>query len=51
MAMATLSTLAGLAATVIFAASTLPLLVKAYRSRDLASYSLGNIGLATSATP
>jgi hypothetical protein len=30
----------------IFAASTLPMLVKAYRSRDLASYSLGNIALA-----
>src|SRR5262249_13367073 len=27
-------------------ASTLPMLVKAYRSRDLASYSLGNIALA-----
>jgi hypothetical protein len=39
-------TLAGLAATVIFVASTLPMLVKAYRSRDLASYSLGNIALA-----
>jgi hypothetical protein len=46
--MATLSlpTLAGLASTVIFATSTLPMLVKAYRSRDLTSYSLGNIGLA-----
>ena len=39
-------TLAGLASTVIFAASVLPMLVKAYRSRDLASYSLGNIALA-----
>jgi len=38
--------LAGLASTVIFAVSTLPMLAKAYRSRDLSSYSLGNIGLA-----
>jgi hypothetical protein len=46
--MATLNvpTLAGLTSTVIFAASTLPMLIKAYRSRDLASYSLGNIVLA-----
>ena len=46
MAMLSLPTLAGLASTVIFAASALPMLVKAYRSRDLASYSLGNIALA-----
>jgi len=38
--------LAGVASTVIFAVSALPMLVKAYRSRDLSSYSLGNIGLA-----
>jgi uncharacterized protein with PQ loop repeat len=38
--------LAGIASTVIFAMSTLPMLVKAYRSRDLSSYSLGNIVLA-----
>jgi hypothetical protein len=38
--------LAGFASTAIFAASTLPMLLKAYRTRDLASYSLGNIGLA-----
>jgi hypothetical protein len=38
--------LAGAASTVIFAVGTLPMLVKAYRSRDLSSYSLGNIGLA-----
>jgi hypothetical protein len=46
--MSTLSvpTLAGLASTVIFGVSALPMLVKAYRSRDLSSYSLGNIGLA-----
>jgi hypothetical protein len=39
-------TLAGLTSTLIFAVSTLPMLTKAYRSRDLASYSLGNIVLA-----
>lgn len=44
--MSDLSTLAGLTSTVIFAASTLPMLVKAHRSRDLSSYSLGNILLA-----
>ena len=38
--------LAGVVSTLIFAASTLPMLVKAYRTRDLSSYSLGNIGLA-----
>jgi hypothetical protein len=41
-----LPVLAGAASTVIFAISTLPMLVKAYRSRDLSSYSLGNIGMA-----
>jgi hypothetical protein len=39
-------TVAGVASTVIFAMSTLPMLTKAYRSRDLSSYSLGNIALA-----
>jgi hypothetical protein len=38
--------LAGIISTVIFAVSTLPMLVKARRSRDLSSYSLGNIVLA-----
>ncbi len=38
--------LAGVVSTLIFAASTLPMLVTAYRTRDLSSYSLGNIGLA-----
>jgi hypothetical protein len=47
MSMLSLPTLAGLASTVIFAVSTLPMLVKAYHSRDLSSYSLGNIALAT----
>jgi hypothetical protein len=46
--MSTLSapTLAGVASTVIFAVSTLPMLAKAHHSRDLSSYSLGNIALA-----
>ena len=38
--------LAGIAATVIFASSVLPMLIKAHRTRDLASYSPGNIVLA-----
>jgi hypothetical protein len=38
--------LAGAASTVIFAASTLPMLVKAARTKDLSSYSLGNIALS-----
>jgi hypothetical protein len=33
-------------ATVLFTASTLPMLLKARRTRDLGSYSAGNIGLA-----
>ena len=41
-----LPVLAGIASTLIFAASTLPMLVKAHRTRDLSSYSLGNILLA-----
>jgi hypothetical protein len=39
-------TIAGVASTVIFAGGILPMLVKARRSRDLTSYSLGNIALA-----
>jgi hypothetical protein len=42
----TVPVLAGLTSTVIFAGSTVPMLVKAHRSRDLSSYSLGNIALA-----
>jgi hypothetical protein len=38
--------LAGVVSSLIFAVSTVPMLVKAYRSRDLSSYSLGNIALA-----
>jgi uncharacterized protein with PQ loop repeat len=38
-------TLAGTAATIVFALSTLPMLVKALHSRDLTSYSTGNLVL------
>jgi hypothetical protein len=38
--------LAGLASTALFVASTLPMLAKARRTRDLSSYSLGNLLLA-----
>jgi hypothetical protein len=38
--------LAGAVSTVIFASGTLPMLVKAARTRDLGSYSLGNILLS-----
>jgi hypothetical protein len=44
--MTSLPVLAGIVSTIIFAASTLPMLVKAHRTRDLSSYSLGNILLA-----
>ena len=37
---------AGTVSTVIFATSMLPMLIKARRTRDLASYSLGNILLS-----
>jgi hypothetical protein len=39
-------TVAGSLATVVFASATLPMLLKAYRSRDLSSYSTGNLVLA-----
>ena len=39
----TLPLLAGMVSTTIFAGSVLPMLVKAVRSRDLSSYSLGNL--------
>ena len=42
----TLPILAGIVSTIIFASSTLPMLRKAAVTKDLASYSLGNIGLA-----
>lgn len=38
--------LAGTVATMVFALSTLPMLGKAVRSRDLTSYSTGNLVLA-----
>lgn len=38
--------LAGIVATAIFAGSALPMLHKAARTRDLTSYSLGNLALA-----
>jgi hypothetical protein len=41
-----LPVVAGAVSTTIFALSTLPMLVKAARTRDLSSYSLGNISLA-----
>jgi hypothetical protein len=41
-----IAVLAGSASTVIFVVSTLPMLIKAGRTKDLTSYSLGNIGLA-----
>ena len=43
---ASIPLLAGSASTVIFALSTLPMLIKAGRTKDLGSYSLGNIVLA-----
>jgi hypothetical protein len=41
-----LAVLAGAVSTIIFAGSVMPMLVKAVRTRDLASYSLGNLLLA-----
>jgi uncharacterized protein with PQ loop repeat len=41
-----LPVLAGTISTLIFASSVLPMLVKAVRTRDLSSYSLGNIVLS-----
>lgn len=38
--------LAGLASTAIFASSTMPMLGKAWRTRELGSYSIGNLALA-----
>jgi uncharacterized protein with PQ loop repeat len=40
------SIIAGTISTIVFAISTLPMLVKAIRTKDLRSYSLGNILLA-----
>ncbi|NYD76625.1 hypothetical protein [Arthrobacter cupressi] len=38
--------IAGTVSTILFAVSMLPMLVKAARTKDLASYSLGNLLLA-----
>lgn len=41
-----LAILAGFASTILFAVSYLPMLRKAARTKDLASYSLGNIAMS-----
>jgi uncharacterized protein with PQ loop repeat len=41
-----LPVIAGAISTTLFAISTLPMLLKAFRTKDLKSYSLGNILLA-----
>ena len=38
-----LPTIAGFISTALFTLGTLPMLIKAFRTKDLASYSLGNI--------
>ena len=43
---ATLPILAGIVSTAVFAISVLPMLRKVARTRELSSYSLGNIALA-----
>jgi hypothetical protein len=40
---ASLPVLCGVLSTLVFVGGTLPMLVKAFRTRDLSSYSLGNI--------
>ncbi len=42
----TLATLAGFISTTLFALSTLPMLVKAFRTKNLAPYSLGNLPMS-----
>ena len=46
MAIDSVAIVAGTASTVLFVASVLPMLVKAARTRDLTSYSRGNLVLA-----
>ena len=46
MALDSMAILAGTVSTVLFAASVLPMLIKAARTRDLSSYSRGNLVLA-----
>lgn len=43
---ANLPVIAGMISTVVFAFSTLPMLLKAFQTKDLRSYSLGNILLS-----
>ena len=43
---ASIAVLAGSVSTALFVASTLPMLVKAARTGDLGSYSIGNLALA-----
>ena len=45
--MANVAVLAGSVSTVLFAVSTLPMLIKAARTKELNSYSRGNLVLAT----
>jgi uncharacterized protein with PQ loop repeat len=44
--MASVAVLAGMVSTVLFALSTLPMLIKAVRTKELRSYSRGNLVLA-----
>jgi hypothetical protein len=46
MAIGSMAILAGTVSTVLFAASVLPMLIKAVRTKDLTSYSRGNLVLA-----
>ncbi len=46
MATSTLPVVAGMVSTTVFAGSMLPMLLKAARTRDLSSYSIGNLVLA-----
>src|ERR671916_2773923 len=46
MAIDSIAILAGTASSLLFAASVLPMLIKAARTKDLSSYSRGNLVLA-----
>ena len=46
MSLTSLPVIAGIASTAIFAGGTLPMLAKAVRTRELGSYSLGNLMMA-----
>jgi hypothetical protein len=46
MTTSSLAVLAGFASTALFVTSTLPMLAKAWRTRDLSSYSLGQLLLS-----